>query len=968
MKYFYSILLFLIFTQAIVAQNEGTVRGIVLDKTSGESMIGANIAVVGTDQGTVTDIDGNFDLNLVPGTYSLQISYLGFQELIQEGVVVTANKVTLLTDIFLSEDAQQLDEIVVTAQAVRTTEAALSLIKKNSSVILDGISASKMKLIGDGNAVEAAKRVTGVSVEGGKYVYVRGLGDRYIKTMMNNTDIPGLDPDKNTLQMDIFPTSLISSILVAKNFTAELPADFTGGMLNLETKDFPEERVLSVSVGTTYNPQMHFNDKYLSYKGSSTDFLGFDDGQRKVPLGARADQIPTPVSGASGENVKSFVKRFDNTLAASTSQSKMDLNGSITYADQFAIGGKNKSSSPKIGYMFSASYKSNYQYFDDVEFGEYQRLTDPSAYEIVPATVQTGSIGERSFLVGLLGGVAFKTQYTKIRLTAMHLQNGVSRAGKFEINNDGERVGQSGYYATSDNLEYNQRGLTNILLNGVHASKSGDWQVDWRVSPTLSFSDDPDIRKTAFTTTNIGTQFFSAGAGGNPSRIWRSLEELNGTAKVDITKKYDFKGRSAKLKFGLSQNYKDRDYEILFYDLNFFGSQSWNNTDASQVLIDENIFPSSKNNIYYQSGNNNPNPNQYSSQVYNTAAYVSNEMELVKNLKTVIGLRVEKFVQYHTGRDQRFASGDSIAGRNLDNGKVLDNLNFFPTLNFIYALKPSQNIRLGYGRTIARPSFKELSFAQIIDPITNRIFNGSLFAYPPNWDGNLVATNVDNIDLRYEIYTETGGLYSISPFYKRFNNPIELVRIPEQQTSTEYQTRNVGDGQLFGIELEVRTLLGKLAPALNNLEVSGNLTLVNSRIDMTDVEFNARKGYERTGETIGKTRQMAGQSPYIVNGGLSYRSVGSDFNVGLFYNVKGPTLFIVGAGLFPDIVSQPFHSLNFSFQKKLGKDRRASVDFKVSNILNSATREYYKSYKSTNQTFSIFKPGVAFSVDFSYSI
>ena len=107
---------------------------------------------------------------------------------------------------------------------------------------------------------------------------------------------------------------------------------------------------------------------------------------------------------------------------------------------------------------------------------------------------------------------------------------------------------------------------------------------------------------------------------------------------------------------------------------------------------------------------------------------------------------------------------------------------------------------------------------------------------------------------------------------------------------------------------------------------------------------------------------------YVINAGLSYNSFSNGINAGIFYNVKGPTLFIVGGGLFPDIYTQPFHSLNFSFNKKLGKDQKTSIDFQVSNILNSKIQELYQAYNAEPQPFTIMSPGTAFSVGASYKI
>ncbi|MEZ4956357.1 MAG: TonB-dependent receptor [Saprospiraceae bacterium] len=952
----------------------GTIRGTVFEDASGLSIIGGNISIKKSSDasfdnsitGTVTDLDGSFSFSLEPGSYDIQVSYVGYETLTITEIQVKAKEVVNLETIRMGEAVDELTEVVVTAKAIKTSEVALLTIKKKSAVMMDGISSAKFKLTGDATAVEAAKRVTGVSIEGGKYVYVRGLGDRYSKTTLNQVDIPGLDPDKNTIQMDIFPTNLIDNIIVSKNFTADMPADFTGGLLNIETKDFPDDKTFNVSVSTTVNPSMHFNSDYLTYDGGKTDFLGFDDGSRGLPALANQQNIPTPLNqNYSPQEVNDFVSSFNPELGASKETSLMDFSASISLGNQIELKGKESSkSSPKLGYIFSASYKSGYTYYDDFTYGEFQRSSGSENVEMVPAAVQKGQVGERSTLIGLLGGLAYKNNLSKYRLTAMRLQNGESRASQFEITDYDEAIGHSGFFATSDNLEYNERSLTNFLLNGTHVIGDSGWDVDWRLSSTISTSEDPDIRNTAFTRTATSVTF-NSGAGGLPSRIWRFLDELNAVSKVDITKKYRFKDEDAKLKFGVSHTYKQREYKILQYGVQFFGSQApWADADPNSVLVPANIYPSSQNNIYFASGNNTPNPNQYESNVNNTGFYVSNEFNLLPYLKTILGVRAENFVQRHTGRDQAYSNGD-VNGRNLDNDKVLESLDFFPSANLIYSLTDEQNLRGSYSRTIARPSFKELSFAQILDPVSNRIFNGSLFPYN-DWEGTLVETNIDNFDLRWELFQKGGQLFSISGFYKRFNNPIELVRIPQQMTSTEYQPRNVGDGQLFGIELEMRKDLSFLHSSLGNFDISTNVTFVESQIDMSNAEFQARKGFEKAGENIEMTRQMAGQSPYVINAGLSYTDSEAGLQAGLFYNVKGPTLFIVGGGLFPDIYTQPFHNVNFSIAKKIGAEKKTSIDLKVSNILGDRVESFYEAYEAQSQIFDSFNPGRAFSLGLSH--
>ena len=181
----------------------------------------------------------------------------------------------------LNSAAQGLEEVIVTVDARRNTESSVLEIQRKSASLLDGISAQAFKKIGASDIAGAIKSVPGVSVQGGKFVYVRGLGDRYSKSILNGVDIPGLDPDRNTIQMDLFPTNMISNILVIKSARAELPADFTGGVIDIITKEFPTKEEFSVKINTAYNPNMHFNENYLSYDGGQTDFLGFDDGTRK---------------------------------------------------------------------------------------------------------------------------------------------------------------------------------------------------------------------------------------------------------------------------------------------------------------------------------------------------------------------------------------------------------------------------------------------------------------------------------------------------------------------------------------------------------------------------------------------------------------------------------------------------------------------------------------------------------------
>ncbi len=195
----------------------------------------------------------------------------------------------LYLDIVLATNS--LDTVVITTSTKRNTENAVLNLQKKSVVVMDGLSAQAIKSSGASNVASAVKSVPGVSIQGGKYVYVRGLGDRYTKSILNGIDIPGLDPDRNTIQMDLFPTNILDNVIVLKSASAEYPADFTGGIVNIVTKDFPTKAEYTLSLGVGYNPDMHFNNNYLTSAGSDTDLFGFDDGTRDLPI-HRYQQIP----------------------------------------------------------------------------------------------------------------------------------------------------------------------------------------------------------------------------------------------------------------------------------------------------------------------------------------------------------------------------------------------------------------------------------------------------------------------------------------------------------------------------------------------------------------------------------------------------------------------------------------------------------------------------------------------------
>ena len=950
------ILFFSSFVSMTAFAQEGIIRGTVIDENSGEPLLGVAALIEDSGVGSISDFDGKFEIKIQPGQYSLQLSYVGYAKVVIQDIQVNDQKVTVLDDIRIKEEMGELGEVTITAEMLNTTEEALLTVKKRSPNMLDGISSANFRRIGDSDAASAIKRVPGVSVEEGKYVYVRGLGDRYTKSTLNGMEIPGLDPDRNSIQMDMFPTSLLDNIIVVKTFTADLPADFTGGIVDISTKDFPDEKNLGLSISAGYQPQMHFNSNYLSYPGGKLDFLGFDDGTRAIPTGksSHVPQYPSVVGRPNSEAGKAFrgiLEAFNPTLAAMRTTSAMDFGLGLNFGDQ--ISGDEQT----WGYNFSLTYKNETEYYEGAQYARYGKGS-PSKTELEVREYQTGDFGTNHVSLSGLAGLALKRNLSKYRLNLFHSQNGSSKAGIFAYRNSD--LGAN-FTADQHNLEYSERSMTNLLLGGSHFHPSGSWELEWKLSPTWSKITDPDIRYTRIRTD--GGNYSIGSESGYPERIWRFLNEKNLAGNLDATKDYALFGNLAKLLVGGGYTYKIRDYEIKNFQIIPQGIAV--NGDPNQLFLEENLWPTNSGGTLgtrYEALFLPNNPNQYNATSRNAALYVANEFSPVQNLKAIVGVRAEKYDQLYSGRNQQ--------GLVLKDNKVLDDLDLFPSLNLIYSLSPNQNIRFSFSKTIARPSFKEASFAEILDPLTGRTFIGGFFQDVNSdgeviWDGNLKATRIHNVDLRWEMFQKGGQTIAVSGFYKTFDNPIEIVQYV--QAPNNFQARNVGTGKVTGVELEIRQNLESLSPSLRNFSINGNLTFTDSEIAMTPTEFASRERNERTGETTRNTRKMAGQAPYIINTGLSYNGQNNGLEAALYYNIQGQTLQYVGIADKPDVFTVPFNSLNFNANKTVGKTDQMRLGIGISNILGDKRESVFRSFEAKDQLFESLRPGTKVNLSFSYN-
>ena len=930
------------FTSIFVLGQIG-ITGTVIDGDFNEPLPFANILLKETGEGVTSDFDGKYSFELEQGIYTLQFSFVGYETKIITEIQVKGNEYTI-TDVVLNSAAQGLEEVVLTVEASRNSEASVLEIQKKSASLLDGISAQAFKKIGASDIAGAVKSVPGVSVQGGKYVYVRGLGDRYSKSILNGVDIPGLDPDRNTIQMDLFPTNMLSNVLVIKSARADLPADFTGGVIDIITKDLPSKEEFSVSLSMGYNPDMHFNDNYLSYAGGSTDFLGFDDGSRKNKIAnsflGNAFDPRLNQSNSTLNIINRVSNQFDPQMAPKISNSGMNFGFGISYGNQF-----NFENGHALGVLGSVSYKNEQTVYENTQDNIYNFSPDKSVFTFEENRIQSGTIGGHNIIASGLFGLTYKTTSSKYKFNGLHIQNGESTSGSFrQLTRFSDFIDFNKF-----NLEYNERSISNGMFSGLHNFDESNLKLEWTLSGTLAKVHDKDVRNTTF---QDEEGIFSFQENTEPKRIWRSLDENNLVAKVDFTKRFEFLGSDAVLKLGVYGSLKERDFSIAQYSVssNYTSKSDWDNYggDPNQLFNPNNLIgPTNDKGTYINPQTTiRQDANIFNAKQQNIAAYVSNEFNFSEKLKSIIGLRFENYQVFYTGENSQL-------GQVYNNETIISKNNLFPSINFIYSLKENQNLRLAYSLTTARPSFKEASIAEIYDPLSNLFFIGNI---------NIRPTYIDNFDIRYEAYGENAQLFALSAFYKNLSDPIEIGFVAA--STSNYKPLNLETAKVFGLELELRKNLSTWLSGFDHWNLNLNGSYIISDEKYSEDELKLRKLGLREGQTLGTSRPLQGQSPYLINAGVEYKNQDKGFQGGLFYNVQGKTLQVVGDGFYPDVYTMPFNSLNFNMIKQLKKNR--TLTLKVTNLLNDNRESKFIGFDEEHEYFSFRHLGRTFT--FSYAV
>ena len=927
---------------------QGSLSGTLLDEKTGETLIGANIVIEGTTIGASSDFDGKYQFETDPGIYTVVVSYIGYNDKKISEVEIKDGEVTYL-DVALSDEAIELDlEVVVTAKVIERSENAILMLQKKSDKIQDGISSQEMARFSVSDAAGAMKKVTGATVSGGKYIYIRGLGDRYSLSQLNGLIIPSTDPYRNSAQLDLIPSNLLDNIITAKTFTPDQPGTFTGGNVNIKTKSFPEQFSLTVSLSTAFNAQNNLTDNFLTHEGGDSDYWGYDDGTRdrpailddpkvqsvldlrtQTPLIARLD-----IDGRGeevGTTADQIIKSFNNDFTEKTMSTPIDHGLSLAFGNQYSLFGK------PLGVILSASTKHSYLHLDRFQKANW-RLEDQALGILDNQGDFEETNSTENARVSGLAGLAYKfSNLSSISFTFIYNHNTDKRT-RFIF---GERPDNILFpeFLTGRNLVFQQRELINFQLGGEHViERWNNTKFEWKLSRANSSQLEPDTRffEDQFNE-DFGTYTLPASNIQRPFHFFRDLEDEQTDVKVDLTIPFS-ENKANKLKFGSYITRKDRDFREWRYQVEEhtgFGEQYAGDPDA--YLADSNIglIDVTDNGRYILSNyivDATEARNNYVGSEDVTAFYGMLTLGLSPRLKFIGGARYEQTDIFVESQDMNRDPGS------IDEGDIL------PSVNFIYSLGSDENmnLRASYSKTLARPNMREIAPFESFDPLTKEIYLGNT---------DLQRSRIDNFDLRWEWFINPGELLAVSGYYKTFDDPIILFY--RRAPNPEIQFTNVDGAELYGIELEFRKDLASLAPFLKNFKFNTNFSIIESSSDVVDLT-----GLEPT------DRPFEGQPTFILNAALVYTDIDRGVDAVLALNTLGDRLNIIGREGTPDIFDRGRSQLDFSFIKKLG-----NVDVKLTaqNLLDHRFL-ISSDYLGTEYVYSRFQRGITFGLGISYTV
>lgn len=866
----------------------GRIVGRVLDAASGQGLPGARVTVVDGPAAVVSGVDGRFTLDNVPaGTHGVSATLIGYGTKTVTGVPVPQGGAAR-QDITLASQALALEGLTVTASAERGSITRALDQQRTATGIVNSTSTEQIARTPDSNAAQAVQRVSGVTVEDGKFVFVRGLGERYTTTSLNGSRVPSPEPEKKVVPLDLFPATLLESITTSKTFTPDQPGDFSGAQVNLQTKSFPGRRVVSYSVTGGWNAAATGED-VLAAPTVGGEWLGFATGDRELP-GAVAGQQSFPSDPA---NRNLLIRSFRNAWVAEPASGAPNVSTSVS------VGGEGPVFGQRVGYVGSLTYSRK----QEVRRDEIQALAQPGAEgEPLPLDVFRGSTGTTSVLWGgILNLSTFFGPDNKISFNNTYDRGADNRAH--------QDWGTLEEFAQIDSirrttLQYVERSVRSNQLRGEHVLPNGN-ELDWSVTSSGVTRDEPDRSDLLYGTETApqGGQLPLAWLGflaGGAKRTFAHVQEdvLGTEANYALT----LGGGDGKLRFGGAYRHTSRDANTEAYNIRSIGLTAEQRALPPEQLFDGRYTEGSQSSLFLEP---NSNGGSYQAREHLPAAYLMADYGFGDRFQLVGGARVE---HWRLGLDCEPVSGSVVnASRN--------DTDILPSLALNVSLTDAQKVRISGTQTLSRPEYRE---------ICPNTFQGAAGTILQFGNPELERTLVRNLDARWEWYPNAGEILSLGVFAKQFTQPIEAIEVAG--ASAPQQTWVNADGAFnYGVEAELRKSLEGVADWLAPVGVFANGTLIRSEISIGEGTLSAQTNPDRP---------MVGQAPYVFNAGVAYTALQDRFVANLLFNAVGRRLSAAAlAPLSEDPYVQPRQGLDLSLGFPLF--RFASAKFDARNLLDS---------------------------------
>jgi outer membrane receptor protein involved in Fe transport len=872
-------------------------------------------------------------------------------------------------------DEEAIEEVVVVGRSLSTAEELINE-RMDDKVVVDLLGAEAMSRLGDSDVAAALRRVPGLTLVNDKFIYIRGLGERYSSTYLNGSRIPSPDLTRNVIPLDIFPTAIVESIRVQKAWSAELPADFGGGAVDIRTKTVPEAFTALFEIGVGNNTEV--SGDVLTYPGGSDDDFGTDDGSRSLSP-ALSQQIARFTGDVSVQGIASTLRAEDPTLSTSAAfRQAQEINREMGTLLNREIGLEQRN--PHPDFDVRGSLGNNFVLGDNWEFGflagggyeskwrETERISRNFQFPEERTDVEKESTRNVAITGNLNLGLRFTDDH-EISTSTLFLRNTDDETAIRNFFNE-NREKSDGLGFQNVRYQFEERNLTVNQVRGTHRLGDAtrdllwdglvslvDWvpteaEFSWFYSDSRARTDIPNqVDVELQTVTDPGT-----------AEVLASQVALDTRAAdyrfTDLDDRVENYGWSAVYPLAFGASYVDvgfgyaHDQKARTYDQRQFSlgpGSSLNDVEVLRGPLDDvfstgNVLDPTNDFLFAIQGTNNQS---YIAATMTEAVYGTVDWTWRDSWRFAGGLRWEDYKQvavdwnplsYSIGSPQVTNDPDRLAEQAFQKDDV------FPSAAITYMgslWADTFQLRFGYSETSVRPDLREITDASYIDPRTGDLVDGN---------PGVVPADVTNFDIRGEWFFDSGDNLTVTLFYKDIDNPIEFFESAASDTTTAREIVNAESAEVYGVEFEGLKELGFLGDFMSSFFIQGNVTFQDSELvagDQADAPTN-------------NVRPLTGASDVVANLALGYDSDDGRHTASLAYNVFGERLYVAGRNGAPDGYEQPFHSLDLVYSWY--PTDTITVKAKVQNILG----EKIEIERSGVTTFEE-DPGSTFAISFQWA-